>query len=208
MEEVLVSFTRNAERIQKSRGAQLFSEGLAVENLYYVEEGFAKLFSLDSNGRETLYTIVSPGGVCGIALENGHAHSNYTASMITDGIVIEIPKRSLAKFCKEEPRAWRWLAEREAKQRASMERRIKILSIPEVIRRLDALIPYLIEDCGFLPEEDGSFVIPLLQSEVAGFVGATRETTSAMLNVMAKRNLIRLARGRVVIPDLSAFGQA
>lgn len=89
-----------------------------------------------------------------------------------------------------------------------MEKRIEILSRPDVTQRLVALIPYLIEECQFPQQADGSYVIPLLQSEAAGFVGATRETTSAMLNLLAKRNLLIPLRGRVVVPDLQALMEA
>ena len=186
----------------------MFSAGRPLESIYYLEEGYAKIFRLDGNRRETLYSIVGPSGICGISLENGNSHLHYSASMITDGVVRVIPPNNLAKLCTEEPRAWRLLAEREARQRASMEKRIEIFSIPDVTRRLIAVIPYLIEECRFPREANGSYVVPLRQSELAGFVGASRETTSAKLNVLAKRNLLITLRGRVVVPDLEALIRA
>ena len=207
MEEALLAFSRAIAKKRQRRGSTLFSEGQHLENLYYLDEGYAKVFSTNGKSRETLFSLVGPGGICGISLENGNSHFHYSARMITDGVVREIPHNHLGKFCKEEQRAWRWLAEREARRRASMEKRLEILSLPDVTQRLTALIPHLIEDCQFPPEADGSYTLPLRQIELAGFVGATRETTSAMLNVLAKRNLVKPLRGRVVVPDLQALIQ-
>ncbi len=207
MEEALVAFSRAPAKMPKSRGFKLFSEGHHLESLFIIEEGYAKIFKEDANGREALYSIAGPRSACGISLENGNSHSRYSAQMITEGVVREIPHSNFAKFCNEEPRAWRWLAEREARQRASLERRIEILSLPDVAKRVAAIIPYLIEECRFPQEPDGSFVLPLLQSDLAGFVCATRETTSAMLNILAKRKLLIPLRGRVVILDLPALRQ-
>ena len=208
MEKALVAFSLVTGKKQIPRGFKLFSAGQHLENMYYLESGYAKTFSSHENGRVTLYSVVGPGRICGIALENGHSPSSFSANMITEGAVREIPQPFLAKFCTEDPGAWRWLAEREAIRRSSMEKRIEILSLPDVTKRLTALIPYLIEECEFLREADGSYVVPLLQSELAAFVGATRETTSAMLNALAKRNLLNPLRGRVVVPHLQALIEA
>jgi CRP/FNR family cyclic AMP-dependent transcriptional regulator len=208
MDEAFVTFSRVTGKKQISRGSTLFSEKQPLGDLYYLESGYAKLFGSDTDGRETLYSILNPGRIYGISLDHGNSHSMCSARMITDGAVRIIPREHLARFCEKDPRGWRWLAEREARERLSLERRIEILSLPDVTRRLTALIPYLIGECNFPREADGSYIIPMLQSELAGFVGATRETTSAMLNALAKRHLLIPRRGRVVIPDLQALIQS
>ena len=45
MEQSFLTFLRASGKRRIPRGAKLFSEGQHLENLYYLDEGYAKIFS-------------------------------------------------------------------------------------------------------------------------------------------------------------------
>jgi CRP/FNR family transcriptional regulator len=205
MEKLLAAFSQVAEGLHKQSGARLFSGASLQSHVYYLDQGFAKIFRVDGGNRESIFAFLGPGSIYGDWVQNGGQPLNYSASMLTDGLVREIPRDEFAQFCQLNTRAWRWVAELEAKRRARLEKRIEIMCMADAKRRLLAIIPFLIHQYGFPPEADGSYELPLKQSEFASLIGSTRETTSSMLNQLQKANLIRLRRGRLIVPDLKAF---
>ena len=46
------------------------------------------------------------------------------------------------------------------------------------------------------------YALPLSQGELASLIGATRETTSTTLNLLARRGLVRLGRRQLVLASL------
>ena len=205
MEQTLIAFSQVTKATGKLRGDTLFSCKAPPENLYYLEQGFAKITRTNGDKHEAIFAFLGPGSICGDSLHFGESAFRYSACMLTDGIVREIPLEVYAHFCRSDARAWRWVAELEARRRTRLEKRIEIMCIADARRRLMALIPFLVLQYKFPRQEDGSYVLPLKQSEFASLIGSTRETTSSMLNNLARANLIRLGRGRLIVPDLKAF---
>jgi CRP-like cAMP-binding protein len=56
--------------------------------------------------------------------------------------------------------------------------------------------------------DDGPVTIPLTQDELGQLVGGTRPSVNQALQPLVEAGLLRLARGRIIIPDQDALRKA
>jgi CRP/FNR family transcriptional regulator len=88
----------------------------------------------------------------------------------------------------------------------ALERRLELIAAHDVERRILLCLADLAEHGE--RESDGSFSLPLTQRDVANLIGATRETTSLMLNQMERNALLALSRGKITIPSTARLRDA
>jgi len=96
--------------------------------------------------------------------------------------------------------AIRWIWRQFERREAELHRRVELLSGESVDRRVLLTIADLADRSRLA--SPGSH-IPLAQNEVADLAGATRETTSTLLNRMRRRGMVELGRRHIVVsaPD-------
>ena len=73
------------------------------------------------------------------------------------------------------------------------------------------MIPLLLELCekyGSMSEEGISLNIRLSHQEMASIIGSTRETVTVVLGQLQKEGLLKIARRRVLISDLTRLAAA
>ncbi len=197
-----------AARLQGTRFRSIFEEGDSPDHLYLVESGLAKLSICVGDRKEIVLGVVAPGQFAGLASVVLGTPRTSRAVFLTEAIAVEIPRTSFLEYCEENPSFWRSLTETLAHRQNDLYRKIQLLVLHDVEYRLLQCLLELAEVCG--PDEPDGRIhsIPLSQEDVAVIIGATRETTSNKLNVLARRNLVILGRRRVVISSLEAVRQA
>ena len=200
----LLDLREGGAAAQRKRGSALFSRDDGARNYFYVESGYVRISKPLPDGRELLMGVRTPGEMCG---PYGLAGEGVNGLMLSDGIVHELSAVRVRELCERSPEMWRWLASLQARRTAELERRLEVLALPDVQLRLLAMLPDLARRCGETGA-DGVVTIPLKQEEVASLVGATRETTSTALNQFARRGLIGIKRGRLLLPSVSALSAA
>jgi CRP-like cAMP-binding protein len=102
---------------------------------------------------------------------------------------------------------WRYVAQLLVQRKRELEKKIELLCMQDVEYRI---LHYMAELAGvFGAKLDGhEYAIPLSQGELASLIGATRETTSTTLNLLARRGLIRLGRRQLVLASLDGVRTA
>lgn len=195
-------------KVKGERFYRIYAEGDRPDYVYLLDSGLVKASVTGRDDKEIVLSIVSPGhlfGLHGVLLER--ARSSH-AVVLADAVFHEIPQRSFLQYCEQRPEVWRYLAQVLARRQGELHRKIQLLVLHDVEYRLLTSLLELAELCG--PEEPNGSVysIPLSQEDLADIIGATRETTSNKLNVLARRKLLVLGRRRVVISSLDALRAA
>lgn len=90
-----------------------------------------------------------------------------------------------------------WVWREQLKRLAELRRRVGLLNGASVEQRILQTVAELGE-CAKAATPDA--VVPLAQKEVAELAGATRETTSTLLNRMRRLGLVSLRRRRIIVP--------
>jgi CRP-like cAMP-binding protein len=86
-------------------------------------------------------------------------------------------------------------------RKRQLEKKIELLCLHDVEYRILYYMAELARTFG--AKANGSeYSIPLSQGELASLIGATRETTSTTLNLLARRGLIKLGRRQLIVPSV------
>ncbi|MEP7367097.1 MAG: Crp/Fnr family transcriptional regulator [Acidobacteriota bacterium] len=102
-----------------------------------------------------------------------------------------------------------WVAAKIAQRLLKVERQLELMHSYRVEQRLLLTLA----DLASRPEGNGSAAdapveIPLTQGELASLVGATRETTSTILNLFERKGWVQLRRGALYVPSAASLARA
>jgi CRP-like cAMP-binding protein len=159
---------------------------------FFLIQGMMKLYEKVS-GAELLCRVVTPGMVFG---EEGafNGKRRNTARAADACQVVELTASDFGEGA-QAVYGWRWLADRLENQAADCQTLHGWVRNHKVENRIILLLATLAGEVG--PR------LPLSQSDIGSLVGATRETSSTLLNRLERRGLVQLGRGAIVVPSAS-----
>lgn len=188
-------------RIQRCRRfTVLYSPGSAADCVYYLENGLVKIVKGVDDGKEVLLHLIRPGEIFGEDSILTGTHRDATAEVVSEASITVIPKDVFQQFCAQTPNGWRLMAEQSVRRAQHLEQKLELLVVRDVEYRILHYLAELAEALG-VPQPDGTCTMRFSQGEIAGLVGATRETTSTTLNSLARRGLVVLGRRRLVVAE-------
>ena len=191
------------------RGVSIFREGDRADLVFLLESGLVKLSRQADSHRKTIVRLVRPGELIGDRTLSHVGYQRYTAEALADSVVLEVTREQFRLACAASTATLAWVTEQVEERLAEVERRIELISFARVELRLLALLADLAEAtmaASDLPPDNVQ--IPLSQAEIAQLIGATRETASTTLNLLARRGLLRLSRRQVEVVSLRAVRDA
>jgi CRP-like cAMP-binding protein len=203
-ERLLALGTRRRYR----RGTPLFFEGDRSDYVLVVLEGRVRVSIAGADGRDLVIAVRGPGDLLGefAAIERGMPRS-ASAHAIEPLLVQVVTAEEFEAFLEKSPRAavtlLRTLTRRlRETSRAQMEFG-SYDTIGRVARRLDELVA----EHGEQTSEGVRIALPLTQEELAGWVGASRESVARALRSLRDRGVISTSRRSVVVHDHDALAR-
>jgi CRP-like cAMP-binding protein len=178
----------------RHRGREvLHREGMRADAVFVLEEGLIKLQRM-SGEKELVVRFLRPGDAWGEWTEGGSgARWRATASCLGPARVCAIPAVVFRRACQRDAELAAWMAQTLERRLAEMERRMELMSFYRVEQRLLYSLAELAERC-LEGRPANEYALPLTQTDVAGLIGATRETVSTTLNALERRGVLRLRR--------------
>ncbi len=180
------------------RFTSLLTSETAPECLYFLDSGFVKIVRRGEDAKEVIVSIIGPG-----ELFAEHAIERiprpFTAEVIQDAVIYEIPRDVFLTFCQKHPDVWRMLWELAVTRQLELEQKVSLLCLQDVEYRILYYLAQLAHPFGPPINEAAEYSIPLSQSELASLIGATRETTSTTLNSLSRQGLLKLGRRLVMV---------
>jgi len=215
MNSALTSLVRgellNSEGVRRlapvRRFASLLTSETAPECLYFLDSGFVKIVRRGEDAKEVIVSIIGPG-----ELFAEHAIQRisrpFTAEVIQDGVIFEIPRETFLAFCQRHPEVWKMLWEMSVERQLELEQKVSLLCLQDVEYRILYYLAQLAQPFGPPASDTSEYSIPLSQSELAALIGATRETTSTTLNALSRQGLLKLGRRMVMVGSKEALRAA
>jgi CRP/FNR family transcriptional regulator len=179
------------------RATVVYAEGDPSDDIFFLESGLIKICVKSAESKEVLLLLIKPGECFGDHALLSDAPRKSSAEAIHDSTIYAIPRKGLLALLDERPELWRWFAEAFGSRQSELESKLRLVCLHEVEERI---LYYLAELATALGPES----IRLSQGELADLVGATRETTSSILNRLSRQGLLRLGRRRIMISRLDA----
>ncbi|WP_170348298.1 MULTISPECIES: Crp/Fnr family transcriptional regulator [Ruegeria] len=189
-----------ATEIALERGDVLFEQGDEGDALYAILEGTLEVSFLAMSGRKLSLTLMRPGEVFGeIALFDSGPRT-ATIAAAESSRILRVRQGDVMEQIRQHPDLavdlirlaglrMRWMGSQLNEQ----------VFLPMPIR----LARKLLHLSGL--QDDPSTRITLSQSELAEFVGATREAVSKTISTWKRDNVVEASRGGLMIQDFQAL---
>ncbi len=192
-------------RVQRyPTGREIFAKGSPDRSMMAILRGSVKISAPSSSGREIVLTILQAGEIFGeIALLDGHDRT-ADATAIADCELLVLDHRDFIPFLEHRADICISLLKILCQRLRQADQQVE----DAVFERLDnRMAKALIRLANSAPQgANGGSVVSLhaSQQELAGMVGATRESVNKLLHVWQKAGVVQLKKRLIVIPDIAA----
>ena len=117
---------------------------------------------------------------------------------VAETVCLRATSASLLAECGRQQEVGRWVWQQQERREVELHRRLELLSAESVERRVLLTVADLADRAKVARP---GVPMPLAQNEVAELAGATRETTSTLLNRMRRLGMVELGRRRIHVVD-------
>lgn len=198
---------RNSGGTQKlSAGQPLFHEGDRAAQVYTVTEGGLKLYKLLPDGRRQIMGFVFPGDYLGVTINDEHP---FTAEALEGTKACRFNRNRFEDFVDEHPEMERGLYRLAAHELAAAQSQMVLLGRKSAAERVATFLLNLLERKERVSGETHAEVtLAMSRSDIADYLGMTKETVSRVLALLKSKRLIRLAAlDRIQILDRPALAE-
>ncbi|HEX2803799.1 MAG TPA: helix-turn-helix domain-containing protein [Sphingomicrobium sp.] len=178
-----------------SSGQSLFSQGDSAASVFTVTEGILKSYRILPDGRRQVTGFHMAGDFVGNVVGDVH---EVTAEAVKDCRVCAFPVRRFENFVEDHPPMERELYIAAARQLAQAHEQMVLLGRMTAIERIASFFLALSDRSQGADMVD----LPMSRSDIADYLGLTKETISRVLSELKGSRMIRLqAIDRIQILD-------
>ena len=188
-------------------GDLLFVEGEHSHSVYVCVEGRIRIFLTTPSGRELLVGVKAPGDEFGeLSALDGRPRS-ASAAAIDRSVVAALPADRYLDLLLASPHLSVAVCQSlSAELRRANDRLVMRDSCSATVRTgrmLVELASLMMRHSG----EADTYLLPLTQTDLAGWIGATRESTARALARFRRAGLVRTGRGQIVVLDVLGLNE-
>lgn len=191
-----------ARSLRKVRGEFIYMPGDTANSVYFLNKGRIKLSVLSDSGKEIAIDIIQAGEMFGeFALIDDSFRSNMTQAL-DDVTILVFNKQDFVSLLRSQSKLTLNYIRMVGDRRRRMEKKLSDITSKEVPARVCELLHEL---STYAPPAGGGHqsLIPLMHQDVASLIGASRQTTTSILNDLMRRGFIELGRGWIRIKSLT-----
>lgn len=202
----LEKLARNAKRLQ--RGADLILEGEQPVSVFLLLEGWAFRYKSTAEGGRQIIAFVIPGDLC-----DGQiflmARMDHSIGLLAESLVAKIPAAEMLDLMDRYPRIERALMWSTLVDGATVHEWLLNVGQRHAAQRLAHLFCELFVRMKLVKmvDEDGTFTLPVTQSELADTIGATTVHVNRSLQRLRRAGLIALKDSQLTILDFDALAR-
>jgi CRP/FNR family transcriptional regulator, anaerobic regulatory protein len=186
----LAEFKNLGWTIRLGRGQSLFHEGDPATRVFTVTTGTLKLYKLLPDGRRQVTGFMHPGDFLGISVEDEHA---FSAEAVEDAILCWFPRNRFDDFVEEHKSMERELYRKAAHELAAAQQQFVLLGRKTASERMASFLMMLADRADQSAAEKSKMVkLPMSRSDIADYLGLTKETVSRVISALRRDRLVRL----------------
>ena len=198
--QALADFRSLGWTLKLAPGQSLFHQGDPATRVFTLTSGTLKLYRLLADGRRQVTGFMHPGDFLGISIDDEHA---FSAQALEQTQLCWFPRNRFDDFTEEHGAMERELYRMAAHELAAAQRQFVLLGRKTALERLASFLLELAERVDGMEVE-----LPMSRSDIADYLGLTKETVSRVLSALKRDRVIRLAAlDRVEILDRAALEQ-
>jgi CRP/FNR family transcriptional regulator len=182
-----------------ARGTQLYVPGDPSDRVFILEQGRVKISVLGPGGKHCVFQVIESGEIFGEAALLGERVRSASAEVIERASVVMAPRDSVLQYADRNPRFWQAFAPLLGNRIQRLEDQVQWVSLLEVEQRIARLLLRWVDSLPVSSVPLAKSFIRLSQKDLAGLIGATRETTSNALNRLQRKECIEIRRRRIAV---------
>jgi len=186
----LKSFKGLSWTLSLAPGQPLFHEGDPANRVCTLTSGCLKLYKLMTDGRRQVTGFVFPGDLVGISIDEEHV---FTAESLVQSEVCWFPVKRFDNFLEDHVKLERELYRIAAHELAAAQHQMVLLGRKMAAERMASFLIWLAEKDERRSGGQARFVdLPMSRSDIADYLGLTKETVSRVLAHLKRERLVRL----------------
>lgn len=186
----------------------LFNPGDPLQGVFFIKEGFIKLYEVSEDGKETIIYLTGPGNLLSLrAIVSKEKTAHQYTEAITDVTLYTMTMEELYRVLEEHPEHLVDLIHVLIERLNHAERRVEGFIAGDVTSRVASFLYDTAVRFGQKKGKSISFPVGLTHQRIADFVGSFRETITLSLNKLQKEGLIKTSRGKITILNLGKLYQ-
>lgn len=204
-ESLLMGLEGNPRRV--SAGEVLWQEGAGVDLFCTVREGWAYSFRNLGNGSMQILKVYLPGDIIGMR-DFGFTHRLAGVAMINDGVICPFAYQQIFELFRHSPAIAACVLGAAIRQQAMLTERLVYLGRHTAQQRLAHFLYELylrLDRIG--AAENGRFMLPLSQEQLADALGLSSVHVSRTLSMLRDEGLVLRDRQYVHFPDPGALAR-
>ena len=171
-------------------GQTLFHEGDPATRVFTLTRGTLKLYKLLADGRRQVTGFLHPGDFLGISVDDEHA---FSAEALEQSQLCWFPRSRFDDFVDEHSAMERELYRMAAHELAAAQQQFVLLGRKTAAERLASFLLLLSERAGRSAAECcGTIRLPMSRSDIADYLGLTKETVSRVISSLKRDRIVRL----------------
>lgn len=189
------------------KGDALFRKGEEGHSLYMITAGKIKILRQSRDGDEVILAVLSPGDFCGeMALLDGLPRSADAVAVEETHLYGLNRKDFLAYVMNNETAVKAILSALSTRLRKADDFLEDIFFLNVAARLAKKLIELAVIN-GLQEEDGGPIKLNVTQKDLAGMIGATRESVNKGLRSLREKNLIVLSGKAILIQNMEGLQQ-
>jgi CRP-like cAMP-binding protein len=184
------------------RGATLFYQGDAPDQLLQVVSGLVRMTQISAEGTQTTLRIMRSGDLIGCVAVLQEFPYPATASAIEDTTVLSWRSATLLDWIGQHPEVMNNILRIVGARTKDMVQRVGDMSSKKVERRIAAALLRLAAQAGTKTADGIDILFPVTRDDLAEMAGLTYFTISRTLSVWQRQGLVSSGRQRMKVLDL------
>lgn len=202
-EDQLADLKKLGWSLRLSSGQSLFHEGDPATRVFTLTRGTLKLYKLLADGRRQVTGFMHPGDFLGISVDDEHA---FSADALESAQLCWFPRQRFDDFAEDHGVMERELYRLAAHELAAAQQQFVLLGRKTATERVASFLLALAQRGGTSASGDGVVRLPMSRSDIADYLGLTKETVSRVISRLKRDRVIRLSElNRVEILDFVAL---
>ena len=187
------------------KGDVLFRNGEEGHSLYMITAGKIKIVRQSRDGDEMILAVLSTGDFCGeMALLDGLPRS-ADAIAVEETHLYGLNRKDFLSYVMNNETAVRAILSALSKRLRKADDFLEDIFFLNIAARLAKKLIELARSNGFREGDNGPIKLSFTQKDLAGMIGATRESVNKELRSLREKNLIALSGKAILIQNMEGL---
>lgn len=200
----LAEFKGRGSTVKLAAGQPLFHEGAPASRVFTLTTGMLKLYKLLPDGRRQVTGFMHPGDLLGVSVDGEHA---FTAEALGPAELCGFVHTRFDEFVEDHKVMERELYRVAVHELAAAHQQMVLLGRKTAVERLASFFVSLADRAETREGAEPRFIeLPMSRTDIADYLGLTKETVSRVLALLKRDRVIRLQTlNRIEILDRDAL---